>query len=94
MIFDKINHNEITVPSIVIVAAGGFFTLVPIYRIIGRGLGKTACYRTHEHEQEKDMDTDYTNFRTQFLSEYDRANPITHGKAMQEYFKFLERKME
>lgn len=65
---------------------------MPVYRGIGKLVGKLSCYRKNEAVQEKDLDTDYENFRTQFLSEYDRSNPITHAKAMKDYFKFLERK--
>lgn len=77
-------------PSIVIVAVGGFLTLVPVYRIMGRCIGKMSCYRRYENTVEKDLDENYENMRTRFLSEYDRSNPITHAKAMQEYFRFLE----
>lgn len=93
MIFDKINHDRLTVPSIILFAFGLFFMIVPLYRIVGRAFAEKSCYNQHDKVQEKNMDDPYENFRTQFLSEYDRSNPITNAKAMKEYFNFLQRRI-
>lgn len=94
MIFDKISYDQITAPSIILFAFGAFFMMVPVYRIVGKSLSNKSCYNQHENVQEKNMDDDYENFRTQFLSEYDRSNPVTNAAAMKDYFNFLQRKVE
>lgn len=89
MIFDKFNYDKLTIPSIVIFAIGGSSMLFPYYRIFGACASKMDCYSGNKNVQEKNLDSEYKHFRTYFLTEYDRANPITSQEAMQDYMNFL-----
>lgn len=48
---------------------------------------KQGCFVNSERE--RNMDKPYDDLRIKFITEYDRANPITSHKAMAEYFRFI-----
>ena len=89
LIFDKFTYGELSVLSIVIFAVGGSAMFIPYYRLFGKCVGSLSCYSSHKNKVEKNFNAPYSNFRTGFFTEYDRANPITSEEAMNEYMTFL-----
>lgn len=89
MIFDKFSYDYLTIPSIVIFAIGGSGIFFPWYRIFGTCAANLDCYNTHKDKVEQNIDGAYEHFRTYFVTEYDRANPLTADEAMEEYMTFL-----
>lgn len=94
MIFDKFTYDKLTVPSIVIFAIGASSMLFPYYQIFGTCAGSMDCYTSHKDKVEKNMKVEYKHFRTYFLTEYERVNPITAARGMEEYMNFLMSRLE
>lgn len=88
MIFDKFTYDKLTVPSVIIFAIGGSALFFPYYRILGACAASLSCY-DKETGREQNNTLPYKNFRTCFLTEYDRANPLTSAEATKEYDHFL-----
>ena len=87
-IFDKMLNDEVTVYSWSILVIGLFSIIFPIYLLI---YDIIVCLQKKNKVQSKEQnyDEDYNRMRTLFSTEYDRANPITKSKALQEYFSFI-----
>jgi len=93
MIFDKLLYDKIHLISIGYFVVGCICLLVPYYKPLGRCLG-AACLRKGKNMTEKNAGLPYKDFRTKFMTEYDRANPVTSEKAMKEYFDYLSNKFK
>lgn len=89
LIFDKFNYNELTITSFVIFAVGASSIFFPYYRIFGSCAASMDCYSKYKDNKEKNLDVEYRHFRTYFLTEYERVNPITATEGSQEYMNFL-----
>jgi hypothetical protein len=57
------------------------------HEAVERLVQKQGCFVNSERE--RNMDKPYDDLRIKFITEYDRANPITSHKAMAEYFRFI-----
>lgn len=70
-----------------------FSIFVPLYLLI---FDLFVCCKKHNKvaSKEQNYDADYDDIRTKFLTEYDRANPITKDLAFKEYFNFIKSRMK
>lgn len=95
MIFDKFLYDYISGISIGYFVVGCACLIFPYYVMIGSILNKCRIFKSANRDLSTEVNSTvpYSEFRVKFLTEYDRANPITSAKAMKEYFEFLSSKI-
>ncbi len=88
MVFDKIIYDDIHGISIGIFVFGCFSLFFPVYSFVGSIFKAIGCLKQSSYV-EQNFQVHYNKMRVKFLTEYDRANPITSRQAMKDYFVFL-----
>lgn len=88
--FDLILRNSVEGFSISMMAFGFFFLIIPMQAPI-EWIAKCTCFGDKKVEAKRDVS--YDNFRYKFLTEYDRANPVTKRLGMLDYAKYMKGKI-
>ena len=83
-------RSKVESNATLILVVGAISIFVPLYLL----LLNTAkdCVKENK-KQEQNYMVDYDDIRMRFMTEYDRANPITKEYALKEYFAFMKSKL-
>ena len=68
--------------------------IVPFYQLLANAAKRVAFVRWSKYSpSSEDLSERYDEARLRFLSEYDRANPITEDEGVRDYYRYLEGKV-
>lgn len=92
VLFDKVLRDDVSTQSWILLGAGLFTMLIPVYLGLIKIFKKCCSCKSNKVEQNYQMD--YDSMRLKFPTEYERANPLTREAGQKEFKEFVQKATE